>query len=77
MLVEFSIIFERNLSTEELLNAMWKILIVAVFLLQTSLLMGDQEASQSQQTEESTGAQVIVITDPDIAAADDEEPDCE
>ena len=57
---------------------MWKILIAVVFLFQTSVLMGDEQANQSQNTEATTeGHSVVVITDPDIAATEDEEPDCE
>ncbi len=57
---------------------MWKILIAVVFLIQTSVLMGDEQASDTQNTEVATADQnVVVITDPDIAATEDEEPDCE
>ena len=60
---------------------MWKILIVVVFLFQTSVLMGDDQTNQSENTETATvaaeGQTVVVITDPEITAEEDEEPDCE
>ena len=61
---------------------MWKILIAVVFLFQTSVLMGDEQASDTQNSEVATEVataeqNVVVITDPDIAATEDEEPDCE
>ncbi len=56
-----------------------------VLLLFLAGVASAQETSTGQNTEESHGAAstgseqtaVIQITDPDIAAADDEEPDCE
>lgn len=60
---------------------MWKILIAAVFLFQTSVLMGDEKTNQSENTETAAvvteGQSVVVITDPEITAEEDEEPDCE
>ena len=59
----------------------WIILLFAAFLMLSGASQAD-EATSGQTEEEVTGSQdkqavLVTITDPEISAADDEEPDCE
>ena len=59
----------------------WIILSFAAFLMLSGATQAD-EATSGQTEGEVAGAQdtqtaLVIITDPDIAAAGDEEPDCE
>lgn len=54
----------------------WPAILVAIILLNPIAVFADSDASH-QDGQSSTETTLIAITDPEITAAEDEEPDCE
>ena len=59
-------------------SSIWKILIAAVLLLSVNTSYADEVSTdQAQNPESAEQTQPVLVIDPDIAATEDEEPDCE
>ena len=69
--------FKRKNGNFQMLKKITSIVITALLLFFTASFSFADSAHDATTDEHSTQTAVVVITDPDIAAAEEEEPDCE